>query len=40
MINVVEFGIGGDLSRDSFLKQLSRENWGSHFYYDLTAADR
>jgi hypothetical protein len=35
-IHVVEFGIGADLSRDSFLKKLARQNAGTHRYRDLT----
>lgn len=35
-INVVEFGIKADLSSDSFLKKLARQNGGKHFYRDLT----
>ena len=34
-IHSVEFGIGPDLSRDSFLKKLARQNRGTHRYIDL-----
>ena len=40
VIHVVEFGIGGDLSRDTFLKQLARQNGGAHCYHDLTKVER
>ncbi|WP_373653343.1 MULTISPECIES: hypothetical protein [unclassified Schlesneria] len=35
-IHVVEFGIQADLSKDSFLKRLARQNGGRHHYHDLT----
>jgi len=38
-IHVLEFGIGGDLSRDSFLKRLAGQNNGRHQYRDLTKDD-
>ncbi|WP_010586468.1 VWA domain-containing protein [Schlesneria paludicola] len=34
-IHAVEFGLGPDLSRDSFLKKLARQNRGTHRYVDL-----
>lgn len=34
-IHAVEFGLGPDLSRDSFLKRLARQNRGTHRYIDL-----
>lgn len=40
VIHVVEFGVGGDLRRESFLKRLARENHGMHWYHDLTRASR
>ena len=40
LIHVVEFGIGADLSPDSFLKKLARQNAGLHRYHDLTQAQR
>ena len=39
-IHVVEFGIQADLSRDSFLKRLARQNGGRHRYHDLTRGER
>ena len=39
-IHVVEFGIGGDLSPDSFLKKLANQNHGTHYYRDLTKLAR
>ena len=39
-IHVVEFGVGADLSRDSFLKRLARQNGGKHHYRDLTKVER
>lgn len=39
-IHVVEFGIGGDLTRESFLKRLARENHGMHWYYDLARSSQ
>ena len=35
IINTVEFGLGADLSKDSFLKKLARQNNGTHTYRDL-----
>ena len=35
VINTVEFGLGADLSKDSFLKKLARQNNGTHTYRDL-----
>ncbi len=40
LIHVVEFGLGADLSRDSFLKKLTVQNYGTHFYRDLTKNER
>ena len=34
-IHVVEFGRGPDLTRDSFLKKLARQNRGRHTYRDI-----
>ena len=39
LIHVVEFGVGADLSRDSFLKKLTRQNHGTHCYVDLTRSE-
>ena len=39
-IHVVEFGIKADLSRDSFLKKLARQNNGKYQYRDLTKFER
>lgn len=39
-IHVIEFGIGGDLSQDSFLKKLTRQNAGIHQYVDLVRSER
>jgi hypothetical protein len=39
VIHVVEFGLGGDLSQDSFLKKLARQNNGMHYYRDLLRTD-
>ena len=36
VIHVVEFGEGADLSSDSFLKRLARQNHGKHYYRDVT----
>ena len=40
LIHVVEFGVGADLSPDSFLKKLARQNAGMHRYHDLAQAQR
>jgi hypothetical protein len=39
-IHVVEFGLDADLSQDSFLKRLARQNAGRHQYFDLTRDDQ
>lgn len=39
-VHVVEFGVGADLRSDSFLKKLTRQNNGEHFYHDLTRDQR
>lgn len=35
IIHSVEFGVGADLTKDSFLKKLAKQNNGSHIYRDL-----
>ena len=35
IIHSVEFGVGADLTKDSFLKKLAKQNNGSHTYRDL-----